>query len=270
MPSRLTSRLLLLLLQVAAFQPVWRWYLIRLWDGSDEPWGLLALATALGFLALNRNEHTLSGRGLILPSILMAIYLVTYSALSPLPRAIIAVTAVAVTTCRLLGCSPLHPALWGLFLMSLPVFSSLQFYVGYPMRVVSGALAVPLLQMSGLAVVRDGTCLRWGQELISIDAPCSGIKMLWVGCYLAFTMAYFLRLSSFRTVLLSLASLSAVVVGNALRTATLFQMESGIVTMPAWSHDAVGLVVFATTSMLIIQVSHRIGGAAPCAKSFLS
>src|SRR5262245_59923054 len=41
----------LVLLQVAAFWPVWSWYVRRTADGSDEPWGLAALVVAGVLLA---------------------------------------------------------------------------------------------------------------------------------------------------------------------------------------------------------------------------
>ena len=37
--------LLILAMQGVAFWPVWRWYGERITDGSDEPWGIVALAT---------------------------------------------------------------------------------------------------------------------------------------------------------------------------------------------------------------------------------
>ncbi|WP_034923523.1 archaeosortase/exosortase family protein, partial [Candidatus Accumulibacter vicinus] len=61
---------------------------------------------------------------------------------------------------------------------------SLQFYGGYPLRVLAGSLAVALLQLNGLAVERAGAVLLWDGRQIAIDAPCSGLRMLWAGAYL--------------------------------------------------------------------------------------
>src|SRR5262249_56914005 len=75
-------------------------------------------------------------------------------------------------------------AFWGLVALALPVLPSLQFTLGYPMRVVSATLSVGLLQAHGLMVARQGTFLVWRGELIQFDAPCSGVNMLWAGLLL--------------------------------------------------------------------------------------
>jgi len=55
MKVRTTTVIVLLLL---AFWPVWHWYAKRMIDGSDAPWGLLALATAIGYLAWTETSKT--------------------------------------------------------------------------------------------------------------------------------------------------------------------------------------------------------------------
>ena len=46
------STRLFLLAQFVTFWPVWRWYIERMVDGSDEPWGILALATVVILIVL--------------------------------------------------------------------------------------------------------------------------------------------------------------------------------------------------------------------------
>ena len=41
------NMILLLALQLIAFWHIWVWYLKRITDISDEPWGILALLTAI-------------------------------------------------------------------------------------------------------------------------------------------------------------------------------------------------------------------------------
>jgi hypothetical protein len=78
-----------------------------------------------------------------------------------------------------------YVGLWSLLLLSLPSVASLEFFLGYPLRVLVGEATAFLLQMQGLDVWREGVCLHFGEKLIWIDAPCSGIKMLWFGLFLA-------------------------------------------------------------------------------------
>jgi hypothetical protein len=75
-------------------------------------------------------------------------------------------------------------AFWGLIALALPVLPSLQFTLGYPMRVISATLAVGLLQAQGLMVARQGTFLLWRDEMVQFDAPCSGVSMLWASLLL--------------------------------------------------------------------------------------
>ena len=45
----------LLVLQALAFWPVWQWYLRRMVDGSDEPFGVLALLSAIAIILARRS-----------------------------------------------------------------------------------------------------------------------------------------------------------------------------------------------------------------------
>ena len=49
---------LLIVVQVLSLWPVWSWYLSRMLDRSDEPWGVLALVTALVYLVLTARVRT--------------------------------------------------------------------------------------------------------------------------------------------------------------------------------------------------------------------
>lgn len=122
---------------------------------------------------------------LLWPTLLILLYAATYAFLPPLLRALIAVTAIGCTLCSLRFGKSFDAGAFGLLYLSLPLIPSLQFYGGYPLRVLVACAAAPILRLGGFAVMRDGTCLNWSGQLIWIDAPCSGIRMLWVGLYLA-------------------------------------------------------------------------------------
>jgi exosortase/archaeosortase family protein len=119
------------------------------------------------------------------------------------------------------------------------------------MRLWSGTLAALMLQLSGFAVVREGTSLNWGGQHIWIDAPCSGVQMLWAGCYLTFTLAGVYGLSGWKTAGATLLACLAVLLGNALRAAALFYIEAGIVVGPAWVHTGIGMAVFLCLALSI-------------------
>jgi exosortase/archaeosortase family protein len=252
----------LLAIELLAFWPVWRWYVHRMSDQSDEAWGLVALVTAVLFVFLrsrtSRNERR--AERLMLPATLLLCYSLSYLFLSPLPRAAIAVTAVAATISAIRFGQRLHLGVWGLLLLSLPVVASLQFYLGFPMRAVVARLAAPMLQINGFAVTAVGASLNWNGDPILIDAPCSGVKMLWTGFYLTFALACYYKLNAKRTTLACLAAFGAVIIGNTIRAAALFYVEAGAanLSLPKWTHEGVGVVVFAATAVAIALMSQRI------------
>ncbi len=259
-PVRLT---LLLAAQCLAFWPVGRWYVARTLDGSDEPWGILALAAALVFIV--RDARVNCGRGsLLMPAMLTLFYACTYPLTPPLVRAMIAVTAVAASVRALCGRN-IHPGSWGLMLLSLPVMASLQFYAGYPLRWVVGHGMAALLRLVWITVSVEGACLAWGTRSIAVDAPCSGVRMLWAGMLLALCLACLCGLSRRGTLALVLLALPIVVAGNILRASALFFLEAGFVSAPPWVHPGIGIVTFALTGLLIIRALPRRQEVRACA-----
>jgi exosortase/archaeosortase family protein len=253
----------MLAVESLAFWPVWRWYVHRLSDQSDEAWGIAALVTAVIFAFWQRRE---SGSAfsehlrLTLPATLLLCYSLSYHFLSPLPRAAIAVTAIAATVSAMRFGRRLHLGVWGLLLLALPVVASLQFYLGFPMRAVVAKLAAPMLQINGFAVVAEGASLNWNGDPILIDAPCSGVKMLWTGFYLTCALACYYKLNAKRTALACAAALAAIIIGNTFRAAALFYVESGAANLPLpdWTHEGVGVVVFAATAIAIAWMVRKV------------
>ena len=258
MDKRLRDPRVLLLVQVIAFWPVWGWYAARVSDGSDDPWCLAALATFVVLLLRGGGRHERISGSLWLPAPLTGLYVVTAITLPPIFSAAPAVLAVGSTLLYYRRGRFFHPGGWGLLLLSLPLFASLQFCLGYPLRAVAGVLAAYLLNLTGFGVIAEGTLLNWGGQLVEIDAPCSGIKMLWAGAYLASVLACLYNLKATRVVLLGLGTVVCVIAGNALRAAALFYLEAGIVPLPSWSHNATGIVVFAVTALLVVRFAEHL------------
>lgn len=237
------SRLATLAVLAAALWPVWQWYASRARD-PGEGWELLSLATAALFVALRAPAAPVHSPGLTLPTLLLLGYAAAYAFVPPLLRAGIAFAALAAASSALAFGRRLHLPLAGLILLALPVIASLNFYLGYPLRAAVGAVTAALLQMNGFAVIQDGALLLWGGQSISIDAPCSGVNMLWAGLYLAFALAAFHELDAIRTASLALLATCSVLAANVLRAAALFYLEAGVVRLPGEWHAAVGLTVF--------------------------
>jgi len=250
--------LLIIGAQLIAFWPVWRWYAVRIGDSADQSWGILALLTALLFVLSKKSSARAIERSLTIPTLIVLLYVVTYPVFPPLARAGVAFTAIAVTVSVVRFGKPFHPGVLGLLWLSLPLVPSLQFYLGYPLRLLVAGLAAPILRLGGFAVVQEGTCLNWAGQLIWIDAPCSGVRMLWVGLYLTFTLVCFYELRLFKTLVFLLAALVAILAGNVFRAVALFYLESGVFPMPAWAHGYTGLVAFALVATGIVAAVHFI------------
>jgi len=268
------ARWLILLIHLLAFWPLGLWYLQRLADGGDEAWGLLSLMTA-AVLIIREARHgapafsagnAAGGRPVdfLWSALFTLVYAASYVWLPPLARACLAVTALTATLSACFLRRRFHAGIWGLLMLSLPVIESLQFFAGYPLRTLVAALAATLLRLGGLAVVPQGAALGWGDMLVVVDAPCSGIRMLWVGAYLVVALGCLYRLSFMRLLAGTILSLAILVLGNTLRAAALFYLEAGLIPPVCAAHTAIGIVIFTLTVAAIVAVMEFLRRTATC------
>lgn len=251
------------LFQLLAFWQVWIWYTKRTIDISDEPWGLLALFTALFFLlsskVTNKNIFEQKKHLYILTSMLL-IYSLAGNYMADIIKAGLAVMAICYTLCLYKLNKPFNLSILGLLFLSLPIIPSLQFYLGYPLRIFASGIVIFLLKLNGFFVTAEGTCLKWGNQNICIDVPCAGIQMLWTGLYLCFTIAYIYKLTSRETILLFFFSSFAIIMSNVFRATALFYTELKIFNLPDFAHQGIGLVVFFITAVSINIFSQFVKG----------
>jgi exosortase/archaeosortase family protein len=242
----------LLALLLASLWPHGLWLARRLTDGSDEPWGLLALATVLALVFRARRELVLPTSPALAASGLLAVLaaLATF-AVPPIFAAGAAMLALAVFIGSALPRRPAAPLLT-LLLLSLPVIASLQFYLGYPLRLATAHAAAPLLALAGFEVQASGAALLWQGRTILVDPPCAGIGMLWVGSWAAALLSYLSGASARRTLANGSAAAMLVFAANVLRNAALFFPETGLLSAPSWLHPAIGLVAFAAALLPIL------------------
>jgi exosortase len=244
---------------IPGFWPVWSWLAGRAGDDGSEYWGLLGLATAGLLLWRERvSKAGVSPVAWFAMSALVLAYAISYAFVPPLVRAILAMTVLAVAGSSVWLGRSLDVRLLGLLLLALPLVSSLNFYLGFPLRAAVGEVAAMLLHMNGLAVVREGTLLVWNQQQISIDAPCSGVKMLWTGMYLTCALGVLWRMSTKRTLVLGTCALVIVLAANVLRTTALFYVETGMLPDAGSVHTFVGAAVFGLAGIAIALAAARL------------
>ncbi len=255
------SRLTALLGLLFAGWPVLRWYGLRLHDGSDEPLGLAALAVALCFAPRNGWKEQLARPHVFALIVFLAIYALAYPWLPALARALLFVLMIGVTI------APKNHALgWTtLLVLSLPLLATLQFYLGYPLRLPTTQLSAAMLRLCGVDAHADGTTLLWAGERVIVDAPCSGIQMAWAGVFVAATLACAHRLPWRDTLRLFRWAGALIFFANILRSTALFCLGAGLWHLPGYAHEGIGLVLFALTAVLISRLAIRENGSAQCA-----
>jgi exosortase/archaeosortase family protein len=149
-------------------------------------------------------------------------------------------------------------AFWGLVALTLPVLPSLQFTLGYPMRVASAALTAGLLQAHGLAAVRaQSTFLIWRDEFIQFDAPCSGVNMMWAGMLLTLMGCVLLRLGMLKVILAVALSVAFAIAANVLRASSLFYVEL-VRQAPGWWHEGIGIIAFVMAAGAMLWILTRL------------
>ena len=251
MPPLVTCTLLTL-----AMWDGWRWYFHRVWSAPEEAASLVLTITFLGAIRVVRRPESASPQrdSLAAFTTLLALYAASYMFLPPIGRAAIAIST-TLFCLHVIAFGERPPAaFWGLAALAMPVLPSLQFMLGYPMRIVSAALAVGLLQAQGLAVSRQGTFMVWRDEMIQFDAPCSGVNMLWAGLLLTFMGCVALRLDAMKVILAVGSALVLAIVCNVLRASSLFYVEAGLIGQaPAWWHQGIGIAAFTLSAAVTLR-----------------
>lgn len=239
----------------AALLPAWWWMGRRLVDRSDDPLGLVTIA-ALGVLAWrHRGALRVSPRlGWLALALLGALFsTLAIGVLPPLATALLAVFALGAALAAFLPGTVASAPVLGLALLSLPWIASLQFYAGYPLRALT-AEASRWLLAPFFAVERAGSALRVDGHLVIVDAPCSGVQLLWLGYFTACVVALHAGRTS-RSFLARLPGVSVcVLLANIARNTLLVALEGAGHGAAGWAHEAIGLVVLAAACGAIAWV----------------
>ena len=236
-----------LALLAVALWPTWLWMGQRMVDGSDDPLGALALA-ALGSLLWQHRQRLRAAPRLGFQAVALAGAVLTTALHAQLPDLLVALVAVLSIAAGLLAFLPAQVAVapvLGLSVLSLPLLASLQFYAGFPLRVITAEASSWLLSLA-YSVERSGSSMVVDGQLIIVDAPCSGVQMAWLGYFTACAVALVVGRSN-RSFLMRLPMVSVLVLaGNVVRNTVLVACEASGLHLPTWGHEAVGLVVLAS------------------------
>ncbi|MGJ8725300.1 MAG: exosortase/archaeosortase family protein [Roseibacillus sp.] len=227
-----------------ALWPQILWFVRRTTDPTNEPIGLLALIT-IGILAWPQLQsfrpHQLLGLSLLTLTIIASFFL------PPLLTATLSLLTIAVASGLIR-----NPGLTGLLILSLPVMASLNFYFAWPVRLGIATCAEILLTLSGLPVTREGTLLLFQSAEVGVDPPCSGIRMLWFTGYLTCALAALHHLPWKKFLPLIPCAILLSFLANILRATLLFFPEAGLLTLPYWTHEALGLALHLFVALILL------------------
>lgn len=235
-----------LALLAVALWPTWWWMGQRMVDGSDDPLGVLALAALSALVWQHRLRLRAAPRLGFQVAALAGAVLTTalHAQLPDLPVALVGLLSLALGLLAFLPAPVASAPVLGLSVLSLPLLASLQFYAGFPLRVVTAEASRWLLSAAH-TVERRGSSLVVDGQLVIVDAPCSGVQMVWLGYFTACVVALVVGRAN-RSFLLRLPIVGALVlVGNVLRNTVLVAFQASGAPLPGWGHEAVGLAVLA-------------------------
>jgi exosortase/archaeosortase family protein len=247
-----------LALLTVALWPTWWWMGQRMVDGSDDPLGVLALAS-LGVLLWQQRQRLRAAPRLGFQVAALTGAVLTTALHGHAPDLLVALVGVLALAAGLIAFLPARVAtapVWGLSVLSLPLLASLQFYAGFPLRLVTAEASRWLLSLAH-TVERSGIALVVNGQLIIVDAPCSGVQMVWLGYFTACVVALACGRDN-RAFLLRLPIVGVLVLlGNVLRNTVLVASQASSAPLPTWGHDAVGLLVLAAVCVGIAWTMGR-------------
>ncbi len=244
-----------LALQAAALWTHWRWAAARVADGSDDPLGLVALAALVWALTRLAPDLRAAPRPGWLALALASSVAATVSVFlaPPLVGALLAVLALVAGLRAFMPSGRAMLPLAGLAVLALPLISSLQFYAGYPMRLLTAQLSAWGLQLAGVDALRSGSAMWVEGRLIVVDAPCSGVQMVWMAYFCACAVAALTGVGDARFVR-KLPWIGALVLaGNVLRNSALVLLEARGDVAEAL-HQGIGLAVLALVCLAVVAV----------------
>ena len=243
--DRLAPWWLMLCLLLASW-PQTAWMARRMVDGSDDPLGVLALAALLAVLFAQRKRLRQSpSLGWLLAA--MALIGAAAWAQASLPDLLAALLAMLGLACGARALLPQRVASGPLLLLAvlaLPLLASLQYFAGYPLRVLVAEVTRWLMAGSH-QVLREGATLIVDGHLVLVDAACSGVQLAWMGYFCAASLAL-LRGVDTRRFLARLPWVGALVlVGNIARNWVLVTLQADGQPLTGWPHEAIGLACLA-------------------------
>jgi exosortase/archaeosortase family protein len=249
-----------LALHAIALWPHGAYLVRRAIDGSDAPLGLLALGAVAALVAWHRHSLRLTPRLGWLTASMVCALVANGAWWAGVPALLASLLAALSLVCALLAWWPTaqpRAPLAGLVVLALPWIASLQFYLGFPLRVLTAQLSAWGLQWAGYDAARDGASMVVNGQLVIVDAPCSGVQMAWLAYFTACAAAAATGQRD-RVFVRRAAGVGAIVLaGNVVRNSLLVALEARPSGLSAAAHEAIGLAVLGTVCIAVLALMQR-------------
>ena len=102
-------------------------------------------------------------------------------------------------------------------LLAIPIPAVVFNQITFPLQLLASRMASSLLPLFGVPVLRDGNIIQLPAMQLEVAEACSGIRSLMSLFAIAIFYGYFLERSTWRRVIVALASLPIAVIANAAR-----------------------------------------------------
>ena len=231
------------------------WFLARLSNG-DAIFCLIPLSLGIVFFLSQIANEMPFRPAPKLALIPLTLYLLTLPIFPPLLQ-----TALALATLACIFGFWKNPGIVLFFTLALPLQASLEFFLGYPLRLLTANASVFLLNFFGNDITLQGVQLLHADRIVAVAPACSGLNSLWSAGLFTAILASLYHLNWPKSILLGLAALVLVIIANTFRVSLLFFPEAGLVNAPNWLHPFVGVALFAICLIALRLFTQKISAA---------
>ncbi|MFA7059611.1 MAG: exosortase A [Pedobacter sp.] len=133
--------------------------------------------------------------------------------------------------------------------------------VAFPLKIFVTKVSVLTLQMLGIVVIREGNIIMFPALTLEVADACSGIRSLISLLALAVALAFFLKISPFKRLVMICAAVPIAIFSNAVRvivTGVLAQYW-GAKAAEGFFHEFAGMVVFAMAMAMLVSLGTLLG-----------
>lgn len=243
-----------------ALWPIWLWYPQAAFRTGRDPIAIMALAVIPLLLRPQLSKGSVSMPWMVAATVILFVYAASYHATPFLFSAALGLTAFGLVAIAATKRPTRALATLSLLGLSMPIFNTLQFFFGYPMRALSADLACLVFRCGGLEVTRRGVSLVFSKTSILIDPACSGLRTMWTVLFVAAVFSLFKELKPWKAVCLHLYGVILAIVISAARAVILSMWQLSPYfdeKVDRYFHAGVGLIAFAVVAVVLGVIAKR-------------